>query len=166
MEIQNLPFDLVRQFSQRDIEYQLHPEKFAEFIQFYPDLEGLKQAAEQRKHFPVNRTLLRGVFEKQYKKQTLSEKQKVNLERLEKENTFTITTAHQPSLFTGPAYYIYKIFSTIHLCRVLEKEMPDCFFVPVFVNGSEDHDFSEINHAHIFQKKITWEDHQKGPVGR
>jgi len=32
--------------------------------------------------------------------------------------------------------------------------------------ATEDHDFEEINHVHLFDKKITWDTNQKGPVGR
>ncbi len=32
--------------------------------------------------------------------------------------------------------------------------------------ATEDHDFAEINHIHLFGKKISWESVQKGAVGR
>jgi bacillithiol biosynthesis cysteine-adding enzyme BshC len=81
-------------------------------------------------------------------------------------NTFTIVTAHQPSLLTGPLYYVYKIASTINLCARLKEHYPDYHFVPVFINGSEDHDFEEINHVNLFHKTIYWEEEKRGPVGR
>ena len=32
--------------------------------------------------------------------------------------------------------------------------------------ASEDHDFQEVNHIHLFGKKIEWNSGQKGAVGR
>ncbi|MBK7221085.1 MAG: bacillithiol biosynthesis BshC [Saprospiraceae bacterium] len=40
--------------------------------------------------------------------------------------------AHQPSLLTGPLYYIYKIFSAINLAEALSVRFPNNHFVPVW----------------------------------
>ena len=91
---------------------------------------------------------------------------KESLVKLNNKNTFTITTAHQPSLFTGPAYVVIKALSTISLSRKLKSQHPECTFIPVFVLGSEDHDFEEINHLNVFGKRITWDGKEAGPVGQ
>jgi bacillithiol biosynthesis cysteine-adding enzyme BshC len=90
---------------------------------------------------------------------------KANIDLLEKQNTYTITTGHQLCLFTGPLYFIYKIISTITLCKTLKENFSDKNFVPVYWMASEDHDFEEINHAHVFGKKVVWHSTQKGSVG-
>ena len=36
----------------------------------------------------------------------------------------------------------------------------------MFINGAEDHDFDEINHAFLFNKKLTWEQDKGGSVGK
>jgi bacillithiol biosynthesis cysteine-adding enzyme BshC len=166
MKIQNISFDKIRQFSKRDVDYQLNPKLFSEFISYQPSLEGLIKATSDRALYPVNRTLLTGVLAEQYAGLVMSETQKMHVEKLSDERTFTITCAHQPSLFTGPAYYIYKILSVVRLADQMNKTMKGHHFVPVFINGSEDHDFKEVNHTTIFNKKIQWDDTQKGPVGR
>src|SRR5437016_844244 len=74
---------------------------------------------------------------------------KSNIEKLQQPNTFTITTAHQPVLFTGPLYVIYKIASAIVIAERLCKEFPGKHFIPVYCMGAEDHDFKEINHITI-----------------
>ena len=79
-----------------------------------------------------------------------------NIELLRKETTFTVTTGHQICLFTGPLYSIYKIISTLNLTKSLKQKCPEHDFVPVFWMATEDHDFEEINHVNIFDKKITW----------
>ena len=90
---------------------------------------------------------------------------KTNIDLLENSNTYSITTGHQLCLFTGPLYFIYKIISTITLCKTLKENFPDKNFVPVYWMASEDHDFEEINHAHVFGKKVIWNSIQKGSVG-
>ena len=88
-----------------------------------------------------------------------------NINLLEQTSTYTITTGHQLCLFTGPLYFIYKIISTLNLCKTLHQKFPDKKFVPVYWMASEDHDFDEINHTHVYGKKITWDTTQKGCVG-
>ncbi|MES2763835.1 MAG: bacillithiol biosynthesis cysteine-adding enzyme BshC [Bacteroidota bacterium] len=88
-----------------------------------------------------------------------------NIKLLEKQTTYTVTTGHQLCLFTGPLYFIYKIVSTINLCKTLKQTFPDKDFVPVYWMASEDHDFEEINHVNVFGKKVAWNTNQKGAVG-
>ena len=87
------------------------------------------------------------------------------IKKLAEEKTFTVSTGHQLSLFTGTLYFIYKILQTINLAEQLQKENPLHHFIPIFWMASEDHDFEEINHTRIFNKKITWGESQGGPVG-
>lgn len=88
-----------------------------------------------------------------------------NIQLLESNATFTITTGHQLCLFTGPLYFIYKIASAINLCKSLKETFTGKNFVPVYWMASEDHDFEEINHANVFGKKVIWNSTQKGSVG-
>lgn len=82
-------------------------------------------------------------------------------------NTFTITTGHQLCLFTGPLFFIHKIFTTIKWCEELRLAYPGYSFVPVFWMASEDHDFAEVNHFYVNGRKITWDtDSHEQPVGR
>ena len=115
---------------------------------------------------PVDRGALVQALKEQYAGLDQSDTALAQIERLAETTTFTVTTAHQPSLFTGPLYFIYKIASTIHLARQLQSEYPDYHFVPVFVTGGEDHDFEEINHLHLFGKTVTWETEAGGAVGQ
>lgn len=89
-----------------------------------------------------------------------------NLELLGLANTFTITTGHQLSLFTGPLFSIFKIAHVIKMCQELKIAYPDFHFVPVFWMATEDHDFEEINHFNLMGSRKTWNTEQKGPVGR
>ncbi|HWK07123.1 MAG TPA: bacillithiol biosynthesis cysteine-adding enzyme BshC [Puia sp.] len=89
-----------------------------------------------------------------------------NIDRLLQDNTFTICTAHQPAIFTGPLYFIYKIIHTIKLADELAKKYPQNQFVPVFYMGSEDADLEELGKIYLDQEKLVWDTKQTGAVGR
>lgn len=161
-----IPFSDVPHFSFKDKFYQTQTEKLRDFISYLPQIEDVQKALENRKKHPVDRMLLQNYLRSQYSEIDVSDLQRINIEKMSDENTFTVTTAHQPCLFGGPAYYFYKIFSTIHLAELLNKTYSEHYFVPVFVNGGEDHDFDEVNHMDLFGKKIRWQTEQTGSVGR
>lgn len=166
MHLSYVSFDKVKALNFKDVYYQQHFPKMEDFYHFAPTLEGLSHAIEARKNFPVQRRLLVEVLTSHYTKIQPSEKQLFNISKLAEDTTFTIVTAHQPSLMGGPAYYFYKIFSTLHLAKKLKETYPSYHFVPLFINGSEDHDFDEVKSLQLFGKKISWETDQKGSVGR
>lgn len=103
---------------------------------------------------------------KQYKDLSLSESQEENLQLLLNDNTFTICTAHQPNIFTGPLYFIYKILHTIKLANTLNEKIPESKFVPVYYMGSEDADLDELGHIYLNGEKLEWQTNQTGAVGR
>ena len=80
-------------------------------------------------------------------------------------NTYTVTTGHQLNIFTGPLYFIYKIFSTINLTEILKKKYPKHDFVPIYWMATEDHDFAEINNFYCFDRVFNWDSNQSGCVG-
>ncbi|MDF2447754.1 MAG: bacillithiol biosynthesis cysteine-adding enzyme BshC [Bacteroidota bacterium] len=114
----------------------------------------------------INREALVNCLEKQSAMVSNTSKLSLyNISLLKDTNTYTVTTGHQLCLFTGPLYFIYKIVSTINLCETLKFKFPENNFVPVYWMASEDHDFEEINHIHVFGKKLEWQTDQKGAVG-
>ncbi|MBL0183315.1 MAG: bacillithiol biosynthesis cysteine-adding enzyme BshC [Chitinophagaceae bacterium] len=129
-------------------------------------VEGIAAAIEDRKLFPTNRKLLVAELKKRYQNVVASPKVEHNIELLLSEKTFTITTAHQPNIFTGHLYFIYKILHAIKLAELIKAEMPECDFVPVFYMGSEDADLEELGHVYINGAKHEWKTNQTGAVGR
>lgn len=129
-------------------------------------LSAFENVIAERRKFPVNRKVLTDVLLQQ-NHQLLEDYPltKSNIESLLNENTFTVTTGHQLCIFTGPLYFIYKIISVINLTEELKRLHPDCNFVPVYWMASEDHDFEEINHIHLFNKKLEWKQEDTGAVG-
>lgn len=114
----------------------------------------------------VDRKLLLKVLKEQYSSIPAFDTVTKNIESLISEKTFTIVAAHQPCLFLGPLYNIYKISCTIHIANRLKQTFPDYHFVPVFWMGSEDHDTEELNHAFIKGEKIEWKEAGSGAIGR
>lgn len=165
MQVIIRPFDQVPQFSGKDIAYATEDPRLRPFYQYPVSIDQFPRIIQDKDYPVAQRKTLVQALRKQYEAFSTSPEVKNNLEALGKENTYTVITAHQPALFTGPLYYIYKIASAIRLCRDLNTKYPDYHFVPVFISGSEDHDFEEINHAQLFGKQITWENDESGACG-
>jgi bacillithiol biosynthesis cysteine-adding enzyme BshC len=131
-----------------------------------PSLQGIQRTIAERKKFSTNRAVLVQELEKQYVGIETSNEVKKNIESLVSDTTFTITSAHQNNIFTGPLYFIYKIVHSIKLADSLKASLPQYNFVPVFYIGSEDADLDELNNINLGGKKLVWETKQTGAVGR
>lgn len=114
----------------------------------------------------TQRDIISKAFTDQLSNLQLSTKQKENIESLKSINTFTITTGHQLNLFSGPVFFVYKIFQTIKTCTHLKEKFPDYNFVPVYWMASEDHDFAEINHFKTENNYYEINEKSGGAVGR
>lgn len=143
-------------------------DQLSSFIQTPFSKESFEQQMKIKSAYftPEKRKLLVQELKKKYQTISSATKSLSNIELLLDEKTFTITTGHQLSLFTGPLFSIYKIMHIIKMCDELQVSYPANRFVPIFWMATEDHDFEEINHFQLIGKKHTWESEQKGPVGR
>jgi bacillithiol biosynthesis cysteine-adding enzyme BshC len=131
-----------------------------------PIVHDLLQQENLNFNSTADRKLLIAQLQLQYKALRRNALVDESIASLRDENTFTVTTGHQLCLFGGPAYFIYKIVSTISAARIYSQKYPDKNFVPVFWMASEDHDFEEVNHLYLFGKKMEWQRDAKGAVGR
>ncbi len=165
MEIIKIPFEKIPQFSKKDIAYYNEDPALKPFFKYPANIQSFQDVINDKKQDNSPRKLLVEVLKEQYISINISKKVQDNIDLLSETNTFTLITAHQPSLFTGPLYYIFKIISTINLAKTLSESYPSYQFVPVFITGGEDHDFEEVNHFQIFNKTLTWESDEKGAVG-
>jgi len=126
-------------------DYLSERKELNEFYDFFPDKEGFTNALSAIQMEKYNRTLLAEVLTEQSKRvKNTSTVSNNNIQLLLKENTFTITTGHQLCLFTGPLYFIYKIFSVITLCENLKSEFPENNFLPVYWIACEEYDFAAV----------------------
>lgn len=163
---ERIPYSETGSFSKIVLDYLGDAAALKPFYQFSPDIEGIKKAVAERKNFPVNRPLLSDVLQKQYKGIDTSPKLKANLAALLSEDSFTVCTAHQPNIFTGHLYFIYKILHAIKLSDELNEQMPGKKFIPVYYMGSEDADLQELGEVNIHGNKYEWKTAQSGAVGR
>jgi bacillithiol biosynthesis cysteine-adding enzyme BshC len=166
MHCTHIPYEQTGFFSKIVIDYINQEDKLKPFYEHPVSLEGIKASIKARRAFPTNRQLLVTELEKQYAGLPLSKKQQQNIQSLLSENTFTITTAHQPNIFTGPLYFIYKIIHAIKMADELKTQLPEYSFVPVYYMGSEDADLDELGFIHLNGEKLVWETNQTGAVGR
>jgi len=162
----HIPFSSTHVFSKLINDYLEGKGTALDFVQYAPNLEGYRAAIEGRKKHPINRGLLFDVLTKQYA--NLPQENAVNnqIALLKKDNTFVVTTAHQPNLFTGPLYFFYKIIHAIQLAASLKVAFPECNFVPVYYMGSEDADLDEVGSFNLDQTKCQWVTKQSGAIGR
>lgn len=123
-------------------------------------------ALAQKRSFPKERrTILMDALIKRYESNNrLSSFRKKTIELLHHDDVFTVTTGHQLNLFTGPAFFFYKIISTIKLAQYLEEEH-SLKVIPIYWLASEDHDWDEIKSTTAFRRKINWDRPSEGAVG-
>jgi bacillithiol synthase len=141
---------------------------FSAFIQQpFGSVEDLTAQAKRKlpTYSSASRKVLTDTIARQLEN-TLSGAQLRNLELLREETTTTITTGHQLTLFGGPLFLLYKVLHVVKLAQIFNDSQNEFKAVPVFWLASEDHDFEEIQSAQLFNKNLTWESEQKGPVGR
>lgn len=153
-------------FSRIAVDYIDQASQLMSFVAHSPTISGIQKAIEERKQFSTNREVLVRELKKQYDSIDTADIVQKNIESLLSPTTFTITTAHQNNIFTGPLYFIYKILHAIKLADHLKKSMPEYNFVPVYYIGSEDADLEELNHIYLDGEKLTWNTKQTGAVGR
>jgi bacillithiol biosynthesis cysteine-adding enzyme BshC len=165
-EAVHLPYSQTGFFSEIVIDYLKQKQQVVPFITYAPDIDGIKKAIIERETFPYQRELLVAVLKQQYNGIAIPEKLRTNIELLRNPATFTITTAHQPNIFTGPLYFIYKILHAIKLAESLNKKVDGYDFIPVFFMGSEDADLDELGHFTADGKRYDWKTKQTGAVGR
>ncbi|MBC7933778.1 MAG: bacillithiol biosynthesis cysteine-adding enzyme BshC [Rhizobacter sp.] len=161
-----LSYRQTNSFSAIALDYTDNNNSLKSFYNHNADIDGIKNAIEQRKQFPTDRKLLVHHLNEQYKGIAVDAKLQHNIDSLLQQNTFTITTAHQPNIFTGHLYFIYKILHAIKMAEALQRELPGNNFVPVYYMGSEDADLEELGEVFINGQHYRWQTNQTGAVGR
>jgi bacillithiol synthase len=138
----------------------------ATFYKHPASLEGIAAAINERQRSGVDRQLLVSELTNQYKSLQTTDKVKANIRLLSDENTFTVCTAHQPAIFTGSLFFVYKIIHAIKLAEELTIKFQGKKFIPVFYMGCEDADLDELGNIFLDGDKINWETNQSGAIGR
>lgn len=165
-DLTKIPYQQTGFFSKIVNAYLDEEEAMRPFYQHSVTLQGLGEAIAARQALAQNRPLLVNQLQQQYAGLPLTPATQHNIQLLGAANTFTITTAHQPNIFTGPVYFIYKILHAIKLASHLATQFPAFNFVPVYYMGSEDADLDELGSITINGEKYSWQTKQTGAVGR
>lgn len=148
------------------VELSIENSFVSELVPYTSSMNGIKNAAANRKFDPKHREILKKVLLEQYngiKKSALVEK---NIQSLSNSNTYTVTTGHQVCFIGGPLYFVIKLASVIKLAKQVATEIPDKNIVPVFWMATEDHDFEEANHVYIKNQIFRYNSSIAGAVGR
>lgn len=154
-------------FDDQHINLVYNQDMYIPFIHRAFSLENaMKQVEEKSDNYSMDRKKLVEALDRQYGGVQSFPEVERNRELLLSDRTFTVTTGHQLSLFTGPLYFAIKILHVIKLAEQLKSIYPEYNFVPVFWMATEDHDFEEVQSTSVFGKSVKWETTQKGPVGR
>jgi bacillithiol biosynthesis cysteine-adding enzyme BshC len=161
-----IPYHTTGLFSKLVNDYIECNEAALQFANYAPNMEGVAKAIKQRANFPIDRINLVNVLKEQYLNVEANPAVISNVALLLQENTFVVTTAHQPNIFTGPLYFFYKIIHAIELAADLKKQFPECNFVPVYYMGSEDADIDEVGSFYLNGAKHQWVTKQTGAIGR
>jgi len=166
--VSSLPYAATGFYNDIVLDYVSGDEKLRPFYQHPVSWEGVDAAMKARALAPVNRKVLVEALEQQYKSAGLNGDAAVDsaIQLLAQPTTYTICTAHQPNIFTGYLYFIYKILHAIRLAESLRDRYPTSSFVPVFYMGSEDADLDELGKINLGGEKLVWNTNQKGAVGR
>jgi bacillithiol synthase len=162
----NVSYSSTNFFSKIVNDYTQFNDSLKPFVVDFPSKVAFEKKIEERKKLSCNRNKLVEVITQQYQNISLTSIQNNNLDLLLQENCFTVTTAHQPNIFTGPLYFIYKIVHAIKLSEELKYLFPENNFVPIYYMGSEDADLDELGNFTIDGYKRTWQTNQTGSVGR
>lgn len=161
-----IPYKSTGYFSKLVLDYLEGKDELKEFYTHPVSIAGIESSIKQRQLFANNRKLLVDELQKQYAGIELNELQQTNLNNLLSNDCFTVCTAHQPNIFTGHLYFVYKILHAVKLSQTLATQLPQYKFVPVFYMGSEDADLDELGNIELGGQKLEWKTQQTGAVGR
>jgi bacillithiol biosynthesis cysteine-adding enzyme BshC len=163
----NIPLGATGQINKLTADYLDAKEELSGLYRWDLSMKAAAGIIEERKKYPVNRALLVQGLQEQYRQLgEIPEAVAGNIQKLENDNIFTITTGHQLNIFSGPAFFIYKIISVIKYTEQLRAACSEYDFVPVYWMASEDHDLAEIDHFQFWNKEYKWDTTQGGAVGR
>jgi bacillithiol synthase len=164
--VERIPVESTGYFSKIVTDYINESSTIRPFYKHAMSFEGIEASIVDRKSSSTNRALLVDELNKQYSLIGCSVMVQQQIDSLLQENTFTVCTAHQPNIFTGHLYFVYKILHAIALAKELTERFAGHHFVPVYYMGSEDADLDELGHINIDGEPLVWETNQTGAVGR
>jgi bacillithiol biosynthesis cysteine-adding enzyme BshC len=167
-----IPFTEIPHTSKLLLDYLYHFDNVARFFPHNPfDAESFPRAAQQINHDSTRIRAVAEVLREQNRKWGGGADVEKNIEKLGGGQTVAVVTGQQVGLFGGPAYGVYKALTAVRLAEKLSREGTPA--VPVFWMATEDHDFAEVNHCllldrrdHLLPLRDESPHPESGPVGR
>ncbi|UOE92938.1 bacillithiol biosynthesis cysteine-adding enzyme BshC [Alkalihalobacillus sp. LMS39] len=98
------------------------------------------------------RNRLANILVDYHKKLTYHQKALEQIERLKDERSVLVVGGQQPGVLMGPLFTYYKALTVVQLAKQQEEEL-GVPVIPLFWVAGEDHDFNEINHVYVEEKK-------------
>jgi len=123
--------------------------RFYAFDAFAAD--SFARAAERVPADRMMRSAVAEVLAEQNRAYGAGPKTQENIERLRTGTAFAVVTGQQIGLFTGPSYTIYKAITALRLAEQLTAAGIPA--VPLFWMAAEDHDFAEVNHCAVLDRR-------------
>jgi bacillithiol biosynthesis cysteine-adding enzyme BshC len=135
----------------RDYFYEY--DKVSEFFAGnFRDLNAYTRQIENVRSRNYSRERLAGILKEQNLGYGCEARTVGNIQKLSENKAGAVVTGQQVGLFLGPLYTIYKALTAIKLAESLNQNIQG-YFVPVFWLASDDHDFEEIDHITLLDKK-------------
>lgn len=164
---QSFPIAELDFFSSFDQRFSAGDPKLSPFLGLPAEKSSFRLSAKEKLDHYAYRIKLAELLKKQYSGVTMTPKLQANIDGLSGGQALSVTTAHQPILFGGPLYFLYKALTAISLAKEASGWLDGHQVVPVYVLGTEDHDYEEVRHVRFFSEQLTWESGREGgPVGR
>ena len=164
----SFPYQRVPHSSALFVDYLYHFDRVSGFYNGPPYLlSSYKTVASQLPSFERKRGEVCAILERQNRTFGCGEATFENLQRLSQAGSFAVVTGQQVGLFSGPAFTIFKVLTTVRLANHLtELGVPA---VPVFWLATEDHDLAEVAEVATLDDEynlISLADHGDSPSPR
>ena len=161
-----IPYSQTNSFSTIVNDYINQSPQLQPFYTAPPTINNIINAVATKTFTQTNRIKLVSAFTNAYLNVAITTAVQQNIEALLQPNTYTICTAHQPNIFTGHLYFIYKIVHAIALANELNNATNTYKFVPIYYMGNEDADLEELGELNLPTETLHWATNQTGAVGR
>ena len=86
---------------------------------------------------------------------SFSEKQKINLQLLENDNSFAVVTGQQAGFLGGSLYTLLKAVDTVRISNNLKSVHPENNFVPIFWIEDNDDDLAEASGTYLYDSSYN-----------
>src|SRR5699024_12616754 len=131
------------------MDYLAEDARLYPLYKYSPMQTDIDEIIENRRRRKIDRKLLKEESLALYNGLEYDDKVSRNIQLLAEEKTFTVCTAHQPNLFTGYLYFVYKVLHAIKLSVILKSDYTDLNYMPVYYKGIDGVNVFELGSLHL-----------------